>query len=503
MVYYTYDCRNRLIQAGDVTYTYDAENNRIGMSTGTVSETYVVDTVSSSLSRVLVTYRTEDGKDSVTTALYGNGLISETTTEDSGTETTYYHHYNHLGSTMYLTDETGEVAAVYSYGVYGELLSGNTSLTRYLYNGSYGVCTDANGLLYMRHRYYNPQTMRFINRDIVSGSMTNSQSLNRYCYVQGNPISYVDPFGLSPNENTAWVKGLHAVLGFCGMIPGIGFLFEFADGILYLTIDQNYAMGIACLLGAGSSMVFGGLSFYSVGKKACDLSKAAKLWQNGALMAQGCSNFLSNGYQFFTGCYDLYSQYASGKPFEAKDLLSIAFLGLNGLGALGGIAGIGFGVHGFNEALNMPATKVVNQNLIEGGSNTIDNRLVNNLSFDNGERIATTRQIRNYKEQMHSMGINVVVDKKGKVLTGDRAAGFDYATGTIYIKKKSGVIDLYHEGFHVEQYLDIGKENYASLGRLAREEYVYSRIMDSSSLFNEAELQGATNYITRIRRQYK
>ena len=139
----------------------------------------------------------------------------------------------------------------------------------------------------------------------------------------------------------------------------------------------------------------------------------------------------------------------------------------------------------------------------QSGSNTIDNRLVNNLSFDNGERIATTRQIRNYKKQMQSMGINVVVDKKGKVLTGDKAAGFDYATGTIYIKKKSGVIDLYHEGFHAEQYLNIGKENYVSLGTLAREEYVYSRIMDNSSLFNEAELQGATNYITRLRRRYK
>lgn len=104
---------------------------------------------------------------------------------------------------------------------------------------------------------------------------------------------------------------------------------------------------------------------------------------------------------------------------------------------------------------------------------------------------------------MQSKGINVVVDKKGKVLTGDKAAGFDYATGTIYIKKKSGVIDLYHEGFHAEQYLNIGQENYVSLGTLAREEYVYSRIMDNGSMFNEVELQGATNYITRLRRRYK
>lgn len=127
---------------------------------------------------------------------------------------------------------------------------------------------------------------------------------------------------------------------------------------------------------------------------------------------------------------------------------------------------------------------------------------MNNLSFDNGERIATTKQIRNYKKQMKGMGINVVVDKKGKVLTGNKAAGFDYSNGTIYIKKKAGVIDLYHEGYHAEQYLNIGQENYANLGRLAREEYVYSRIMDNSNLFNTIELQGATDYIMNLRRRY-
>ena len=136
-------------------------------------------------------------------------------------------------------------------------------------------------------------------------------------------------------------------------------------------------------------------------------------------------------------------------------------------------------------------------------SNTIDNRLVNNLLFNNGERIAATKQIRNYKKQMKSKGINVVVDKKGKLLKGRKAAGFDYATGTVYIKRKAGVIDLYHEGFHVEQYLNIGQENYVSLGTLAREEYVYRRIIDNSTLFNEIELQGATDYINELRRRYR
>ena len=50
----------------------------------------------------------------------------------------------------------------------------------------------------MRARYYNTDIKRFINRDIVDGTIQNSQSLNKYSYVQGNPISLTDPFGLCP-----------------------------------------------------------------------------------------------------------------------------------------------------------------------------------------------------------------------------------------------------------------------------------------------------------------
>ena len=99
------------------------------------------------------------------------------------------------------------------------------------------------------------------------------------------------------------------------------------------------------------------------------------------------------------------------------------------------------------------------------------------------------------------MGINVVVDKKGKVLNGNKVAGFDYSSGTIYIKKKAGVIDLYHEGYHAKQYLNIGQKEYIRLGQLTREEYVYSQIKKNSDLFNAIELQGAKKYIKRLRKE--
>ena len=69
------------------------------------------------------------------------------------------------------------------------------------YNGRDGVVTDKNGLIYMRARYYSPEMKRFVNADILHGTISDSTSLNRYSYVNGNPVSFVDPFGLSAEHS--------------------------------------------------------------------------------------------------------------------------------------------------------------------------------------------------------------------------------------------------------------------------------------------------------------
>jgi RHS repeat-associated protein len=67
-----------------------------------------------------------------------------------------------------------------------------TTDTPFLYNGRYGVMTDPNGLLYMCARYYNPYLCRFISSD-PSGF---AGGLNWNSWANGNPASYLDPFGL-------------------------------------------------------------------------------------------------------------------------------------------------------------------------------------------------------------------------------------------------------------------------------------------------------------------
>ena len=59
-----------------------------------------------------------------------------------------------------------------------------------------GELLDANDLLYLRARYYSPTLGVFTALDPVEGDAQQAMSLNRYMYVVGNTISYVDPSGL-------------------------------------------------------------------------------------------------------------------------------------------------------------------------------------------------------------------------------------------------------------------------------------------------------------------
>ncbi|QDS32815.1 hypothetical protein FPS98_01815 [Brevibacillus brevis] len=48
----------------------------------------------------------------------------------------------------------------------------------------------------MRGRYYHPGLKRFLNRDVLQGDMTDGQTFNRFTYVNGDPIGFIDPLGL-------------------------------------------------------------------------------------------------------------------------------------------------------------------------------------------------------------------------------------------------------------------------------------------------------------------
>jgi RHS repeat-associated protein len=182
-----FDARNRLLNAGGVTNIYDAMNIRIGQTYGTNSVEYVVNP-NAKLPQVLMSI-----KNGVTNYyVYGAGLLYQVTETPTGEKTLTYH-YDYRGSTVALTDDSGNVVDRFEYSLYGTLTyRSGADDTPFLFNGRYGVMSDPNGLLYMRARYYNPYICRFINPD-PSGF---AGGLNWYVYANGNPVSYEDPMGL-------------------------------------------------------------------------------------------------------------------------------------------------------------------------------------------------------------------------------------------------------------------------------------------------------------------
>ena len=131
----------------------------------------------------------------------------------------------------------------------------------------------------MRTRYYNPEVKRFINQDTILGSITNSQSLNRYAYVQGNSISLIDPFGMSPSAGNNAIG--HTLLDFTGLIPGIGFVFDVANSVWYVA-EGNYTMAA--------------LAAFSAIPGLGDAVSASKLATKGAKAAELCNIIKKIGY---------------------------------------------------------------------------------------------------------------------------------------------------------------------------------------------------------------
>jgi len=238
----TFDARNRLTSSGGVTNIYDAANNRIGQTVGTNTTTFVVNP-NAKLPQVLMRI-----KNGVTNYyIYGAGLLYQITETATKTNTLTYH-YDYRGSTIALSADSGLVTDRIEYSAYGlTTYRGGTNDTPFLFNGRYGVMTDANGLLYMRARYYNPYLCRFVSQD-PSGF---AGGLNMFAYANGNPISYLDPFGLGAvgeSGSSSWI-----INGLAGTASDIGNgLLASANSTVNMVNSAVMTVGNGVLAGLGA-----------------------------------------------------------------------------------------------------------------------------------------------------------------------------------------------------------------------------------------------------------
>ena len=95
---------------------------------------------------------------------------------------------------MALTDSTGAITKNYQFDAFGnELITNYNDTNPFRYCGEY---YDAEtGLIYLRNRYYDTVTGRFITEDPVK------DGINWYVYANNSPLKYIDPLGLAPWEH--------------------------------------------------------------------------------------------------------------------------------------------------------------------------------------------------------------------------------------------------------------------------------------------------------------
>lgn len=101
------------------------------------------------------------------------------------------------------------------YDSFGNVWTGNRP-DLFGYCGEY--LDSESGLIYLRNRYYDSSTGRFITEDPAQ------DGLNWYAYCGNNPVMYVDPWGLYDREAAVEYALKYA-------IPNANTIIEFNDGI--------------------------------------------------------------------------------------------------------------------------------------------------------------------------------------------------------------------------------------------------------------------------------
>ena len=82
----------------------------------------------------------------------------------------------------------------YEYDAFGnEINHTGTTPNNYLYRGE--QYDPDLGLYYLRARYHNTMTGRFMSRDPNAGMLTDPKSLHKYLYAGGDPVNGLDPMG--------------------------------------------------------------------------------------------------------------------------------------------------------------------------------------------------------------------------------------------------------------------------------------------------------------------
>jgi RHS repeat-associated protein len=223
---YTYDSENHMISASGngkaITMVYDAFGNRVAKTVNGVTTQYLVedDVNPTGLPQVFDELTGPIGSGAVTrTYTYGLQRISQRQLIEGAWVPSFYG-YDGGGSVRLLTNSAGAVTDAYEYDAFGNSFTKvGTTPNNYLYRGE--QYDPDLGLYYLRARYYNPATGRFMSRDPKEftplksrNKPLDSRRLHKYSYASGDPVNLEDPRGEGSIVN--WI--LAACLAVCPVL---------------------------------------------------------------------------------------------------------------------------------------------------------------------------------------------------------------------------------------------------------------------------------------------
>jgi RHS repeat-associated protein len=190
---FSYDSENHLtsMNSGAVTLVYDGDGNRVAKTVGGVTTYYLVDDLNPTGYAQVVDELTGGSVSRQYT--YGLQRIRQQQ-EISSAWTPSFYGYDGGGTVRNLTDSSGTVTDSYEYDAFGNhwTVEGSTP-NNMLYQGE--EWDPDLSLVYLRARYMNPLTGRFLSRDPEDGIDTDPKTLHKYIYADGDPINLSDPTG--------------------------------------------------------------------------------------------------------------------------------------------------------------------------------------------------------------------------------------------------------------------------------------------------------------------
>lgn len=121
------------------------------------------------------------------------GLVSRVVGESplTGGAATEFYTFEPQGSVSQRLDSSGNVSVPEVYKAHGQPVSGGGSPWGFKALWAYTSDSET-GLLLLTHRYYDPESGRFLTRDPIGYS----GGVNLYAYVNNNPVKKKDPSGL-------------------------------------------------------------------------------------------------------------------------------------------------------------------------------------------------------------------------------------------------------------------------------------------------------------------